>query len=51
MLCPCDRCKRSKCPDVCYPLIDYDRAMQKRYGKKTKTTVPKVPGPSTRVSR
>lgn len=26
---PCDRCKRAKCPDVCYPRKDYERGLQK----------------------
>lgn len=26
---PCDRCKRDKCPDVCYPRKDYERGLKK----------------------
>lgn len=37
---PCEACKRTKCPDVCYPKIDYNRAMRKRHGnRKTKATM------------
>lgn len=47
---PCELCKRTKCPDVCYPHIDYERAMRKRYGKsKTKTTMQKLPGKGGRL--
>ena len=50
MLNPCELCKRTSCPDVCYPQIDYERAMRKRYGKcKTKTTVQGVPGSESRL--
>lgn len=27
---PCNRCKRTACPPVCYPKKDYQRAMRKK---------------------
>lgn len=48
---PCEICKRTKCPDVCFPEIDYERAMRKRYGKKTRTAVPALQGKTAGVSR
>lgn len=33
---PCEKCKRSKCPEVCFPKRDYYRALQKRFRKAMK---------------
>lgn len=30
---PCERCKRTACPEVCWPKKDYKRALRKRHGK------------------
>lgn len=51
MINPCNVCKRTKCPEVCYPQIDYERGMRKRYGKKTKAAMQGVPGPQSRLPR
>ena len=49
---PCERCLKAECPAVCFPLIDYERGMRKRHGKrKTKTTMQGVPGPESRLPR
>lgn len=48
---PCEICKRTKCPDVCFPEIDYERAMRKRYGKKTRGAVPELRDAATGMSR
>lgn len=33
---PCERCKRSKCPEICNPKRDYQRALYKRFRKAMK---------------
>lgn len=33
---PCEKCKRSKCPEICRPKQDYHRALTKRFRRAMK---------------